>query len=182
MAEPIATYRERRFAWKREFTLFEDRLQISGGVFGKAHEKLETPLKVVRVDVENGSITDTNLRGWLLTLTAAVLVLGVGIPEFARGMSRVSFGPAYVGIVVLAVIALLLAAFLVPRPLHFTRFLYNGGGVAFDVVRMGVYKNQYEPFVRAVRTQISALEAITDTPHPGTPNHGVQPTPESGRG
>jgi hypothetical protein len=167
MVEPIATYSERRFARRRDFRLIEDRLQISIRVLGMPSVSIDTPLQGVQTLVQSGTVPDTYLRSWLLAIAVSVFILGLAAPEFVVGVAipefteyeYSSFGRVYIGALILVVILLVLAAFLYPAPLHFVGFLYSSGNLAFDVIRVGTQRNQFDAFVESVRKRVSELQA-----------------------
>jgi len=164
MVEPIATYSERRFARTRDFRLVEDRMQISIRVLGMSSGSIDTPLQG----------PDTYLRTWLLAIAASIFVLGLAAPEFVVGVALPefseygysSFGRVYVGVLILVVLLLVLAAFLYPAPLHFVAFLSSGGNLAFDVIRVGTQRNQFDAFVESVRKRVSELQTPSGPPGP----------------
>jgi len=174
MVEPIATYSERRFARTRDFRLVEDRMQISIRVLGMSSGSIDTPLQGLQTLVRSGSVPDTYLRTWLLAIAASIFVLGLAAPEFVVGVALPefseygysSFGRVYVGVLILVVLLLVLAAFLYPAPLHFVAFLSSGGNLAFDVIRVGTQRNQFDAFVESVRKRVSELQTPSGPPGP----------------
>jgi hypothetical protein len=80
------------------------------------------------------------------------------------------------------VLALSLAAFLYPAPLDFVGFLHSGGNVAFDVVRVGTQRNEFDAFIEAVRKRVSALQALGGTSGLAASGDAAQSIPTQAQG
>ena len=150
-------------------------MQISIRVLGMSSGSIDTPLQGLQTLVRSGSVPDTYLRSWLLAIAVSVFILGLALPdELAVGVivpelteyGYSSFGRIYVAALILVVLVLVLAAFLYPKQLHFVAFLSSGGNLAFDVIRVGTQRNQFDAFVESVRKRISDLQTPSDAPGP----------------
>jgi hypothetical protein len=149
METPIATYKEQRFDGKRNFTLFSDRVTITGGDTLGARYDLTVPLASLN---PNADRVWRRPNGFGAGVT--VLVVSIGVLQAFQS----AIVPGWKGWFVASALVGLLLALGTMRRVEWAVFRNSMGQAILSVARAGPQRKNFEGFVGAVKAAILAAD------------------------
>ncbi|MBK9099037.1 MAG: hypothetical protein IPM14_13125 [bacterium] len=147
MSDAIATYSERRFDGRREFTLFADKVAISGTTsLGPRFEMTVQLNSLVPVADRLWARSRGFWQGIVLAVVSAILALGFTevLPQFWMGLLWV----VAVGGVLLAAVTF--------RRVEWASFNNSAGTPVLTIAKVGPKREEFDRFVSAIVGAIRA--------------------------
>jgi hypothetical protein len=150
--EPIDRHRERQFEWRREFTLYADRVLIRGKrLFGA---RFEVPIRLGQINPDHATFF---IRPPAFRAGFSMFAIGATFASF-RFLTKLEQWPqifcSIAGIMGLCGLIIMICTF---KCVEFIRFesLAQPGKYVLDIGRKGPDSSRFDEFVARVRQQIA---------------------------
>ncbi len=168
--ESVATYSETRFSGQRDFTLYADRIRVTGKVFLKSDFDTTIQLARLNPDYSRLRIREAGFMAGVWLILISLLLSGILIAGFKFPVEH-----PLVLLVLIQPVAGLVLCLATLRKVDFARFQNDDGIVVLDVARAGKTRSAFDPFIKALVDTIRKTKEIAE-------QHGGQVSSEGAPG
>ena len=166
MMVELGGYRERRFDGKRDFELFEDRLEVVGGASLGSKFELNVPLATLSSEIDRYWSRPPGF--WSGVLMALIFFVG---PQCFGD----SIAPSLLGLLTVFAIGGVLLAVVTRNRVEWAAFKNHAGATGIDIAKIGPDAPEFENFVRSISQAIRSCNERSHAKNGTKP--GVQPDP-----
>jgi hypothetical protein len=155
--ESVATYSETRFSGQRDFTLYADRIRVTGKVFLKSDFDTTIQLARLNPDYSRLRVRETGFMSGVCLILISLLLTGILIAGFKLPVEH-----PLVLLVIIQPVAGLVLCLATLRKVDFARFQNDDGIVVLDVARAGKSKSGFDPFIEALADTIRKSKEVAE--------------------